>query len=122
MQLAAAEAAHGIVHTFEGFLTSQLAAGRLELVLEDWSERFLGPFLYYASRHQMPHGLRAFVDFIKYQWRVCIPIKATAREPNKQAGYISATSDIQQIPSRETQPVHTFGQLRRWPGGHTVSA
>jgi hypothetical protein len=40
---------------------------------------------------------------------VRIPIKATAREPNKQAGYISATSDIQQIPYCETQPVHTFG-------------
>lgn len=65
VQLAAAEAGHGIVHTFEGFLTSQIAAGRLELVLEDWSERFRGPFLYYASRHQMPHGLRSFVDFIK---------------------------------------------------------
>ena len=40
-----------------------------------------------------------------------IPIKATAREPNKQAGYISATSDIQQIPYCETQPVHTFGSI-----------
>ncbi len=38
-----------------------------------------------------------------------IPIKATAREPIKQAGYISATSDTQHSPSCETQPVHTSG-------------
>jgi hypothetical protein len=40
---------------------------------------------------------------------VRIPIKATAREPIKQAGYISATSDILQILTCELQPVHTFG-------------
>lgn len=65
LQLAAAEAGQGIVHAFEGFLEVSIAAGRLEPVLEDWSERFSGPYLYYASRHQMPRALRAFVDFIK---------------------------------------------------------
>ena len=38
-----------------------------------------------------------------------IPIRATARVPIKQAGYISATSDTVQILSCEKQPVHTFG-------------
>jgi hypothetical protein len=33
--------------------------------VEDWSERFSGPYLYYASRHHMPGPLRAFVDFVK---------------------------------------------------------
>lgn len=65
LQLAAAAAGHGIVHVFEGFLEPSLKAGRLVAILEDWSERFPGPFLYYASRHQMPVALRAFVDFIK---------------------------------------------------------
>jgi DNA-binding transcriptional LysR family regulator len=65
LQLAAAEANQGIVHAFEGFLDPSIRAGRLEPILEDWSERFSGPYLYYASRHQMPHALRAFVDFIK---------------------------------------------------------
>ncbi len=37
------------------------------------------------------------------------PIKATARVPIKQAGYISATSGIQKILSCKQQPVHTFG-------------
>ncbi len=65
LQLAAAEANRGIVHAFEGFLNPSIRAGRLEPILEDWSERFSGPYLYYASRHQMPNALRAFVDFIK---------------------------------------------------------
>jgi DNA-binding transcriptional LysR family regulator len=65
LQLAAAEAGQGIVHAFEGFLEASISAGRLEAILEDWSERFSGPCLYYASRHQMPRALRAFVDFIK---------------------------------------------------------
>jgi DNA-binding transcriptional LysR family regulator len=65
LQLSAAEAGQGIVHAFEGFLEASIKAGRLEPVLEDWSERFSGPYLYYASRNQMPTALRAFVDFIK---------------------------------------------------------
>jgi DNA-binding transcriptional LysR family regulator len=65
LQFAAAEAGQGVIHAFEGFLDAAIKAGRLEPVLEDWSERFSGPYLYYASRHQMPRALRAFVDFIK---------------------------------------------------------
>jgi DNA-binding transcriptional LysR family regulator len=37
----------------------------LEEVLEDWSERFPGPFLYYAGRRHLPPPLRAFIDFLK---------------------------------------------------------
>jgi DNA-binding transcriptional LysR family regulator len=65
LMLAAAEAGQGIIHTFEGFLDASIKAGRLEPILEDWSERFPGPYLYYASRHQMPRALRAFVDYVK---------------------------------------------------------
>lgn len=65
LQLAAAEAGQGIVHGFEGYLAAAIETGRLEPLLEDWSERFPGPYLYFASRHQMPRALRAFVDFIK---------------------------------------------------------
>ena len=38
-----------------------------------------------------------------------IPIKATAREPITQAGYISATSAIHAQLTCDQQPVHTFG-------------
>ncbi|MEJ2122837.1 MAG: hypothetical protein P8Z76_19485, partial [Alphaproteobacteria bacterium] len=38
------------------------------------------------------------------------PIKATAREPIKQAGYIFATSTTPCPLTCEMQPVHTLGQ------------
>lgn len=65
LQLAAAQAGLGLIHGFEGFIAPVVSAGKLEFVLEDWSERFPGPFLYYASRRNMPGPLRAFVDFLK---------------------------------------------------------
>jgi DNA-binding transcriptional LysR family regulator len=64
MQIAAAEAGAGVVCTFDGFLAASLASGRLEEVLEDWSDPFEGPYLYFPSRRLMPQGLRRFVDFL----------------------------------------------------------
>jgi DNA-binding transcriptional LysR family regulator len=55
----------GLIHTFEDFLAPALASGALVAVLEEWSPRFPGPFLYYPSRRHMPAPLRAFVDFLK---------------------------------------------------------
>ena len=65
LQISGAIAGLGIITTFEGFLAPALASGALEAVLEDWSQSFSGPFLYYASRRHMPPPLRAFVDYIK---------------------------------------------------------
>lgn len=65
LQVAGAIAGLGIVRTFEGFLVPALKSGALVEVLADWSEHFSGPYLYYASRRQMPGPLRAFVDFVK---------------------------------------------------------
>ncbi len=65
VQIAAAEAGLGIVHAFEGFLQASVAAGRLVPILEDWSERFPGPMLYYPSRRQVPPALKAFLAFIR---------------------------------------------------------
>lgn len=45
-----------------------IADGRLVPVLEDWSQSFPGPFLYYPTRRQPPAALRAFLDFLK-DWR-----------------------------------------------------
>ena len=55
----------GIVHLFEGWLQPYLDSGVLEPVLEPWSQRFTGPYLYYPGRKHLPAPLRAFVDFIK---------------------------------------------------------
>jgi DNA-binding transcriptional LysR family regulator len=65
LQLAAARAGLGIIHSFKGFLQPDLASGTLEAVLEDWSERFSGPFLYFPATRHMPAPLRAFIDHMK---------------------------------------------------------
>ncbi len=65
MELAAAVAGLGIYASFEEFLASAFADGRLVPVLEDWWQNFPGPFLYYAGRRHMPAPLRSFIDFIK---------------------------------------------------------
>lgn len=65
LEISAAIAGLGVIGTFEGFLEPALSSGALEPILEDWSQGFSGPFLYYPSRRHMPAPLRAFVDFIK---------------------------------------------------------
>ena len=55
----------GIGYFPEILVTSHLASGRLVRVLDDWSGHFLGVFLFYPSRRQMPSPLRAFVDFMR---------------------------------------------------------
>jgi len=55
----------GIVYLFEEFLREALDDGRLVPILEDWSQVFDGPYLYYHGRRHMPSPLRAFIDFIK---------------------------------------------------------
>ncbi|APT56026.1 LysR family transcriptional regulator [Roseomonas gilardii] len=57
----------GVVKLFEEYRAPHLASGALVPVLEDWSQRFSGPFLYYPERRHMPAPLRAFVDFLRQQ-------------------------------------------------------
>ena len=57
----------GVVKLFEEYLAPHLASGALVPVLEDWSQCFSGPFLYYPERRHMPAPLRAFVDFLRQQ-------------------------------------------------------
>jgi DNA-binding transcriptional LysR family regulator len=42
-----------------------IARKRLAPLLQDWTPRSVGFFLYYPSRRQMPTALQAFVDFLK---------------------------------------------------------
>lgn len=42
-----------------------IAAGRLETVLEDWCQPYPGAHLYHPSRRQMPPALRTLIDFLK---------------------------------------------------------
>ncbi|AWJ91121.1 LysR family transcriptional regulator (plasmid) [Azospirillum baldaniorum] len=68
IQLRAALDGLGFLMTFDEYVREHIAAGRLVAVLEDWSQSFPGPFLYYPSRRQPPASLRAFLDFLK-DWR-----------------------------------------------------
>ncbi len=65
LELASCLAGVGLIATFEDFVAGDLAAGRLESVLDEWLPPFTGPLLYYPSRRHMPAPLRAFVDFMK---------------------------------------------------------
>jgi DNA-binding transcriptional LysR family regulator len=57
----------GIVCIFEDWLAPHFASGALEPVLEEWWEKFDGPYLYYPGRRLVPAPLRAFIDFVKAQ-------------------------------------------------------
>jgi DNA-binding transcriptional LysR family regulator len=61
----AAMAGTGIVPSFADWLRPHFESGALEPVLEQWWQRFPGPFLYYPGRRLLPAPPRAFVDFIK---------------------------------------------------------
>ena len=46
-------------------VAEDIAAGRLEPVLEDWCQPFPGAFLYHTGGRQVSPPLRALVDFLK---------------------------------------------------------
>lgn len=59
----------GFLQTFDGAAAPHLASGRLVTVLDDWSEPFPGPLLYYPSRRHPPSALKAFIDFVQARRR-----------------------------------------------------
>ncbi|MBB4196040.1 DNA-binding transcriptional LysR family regulator [Rhizobium aethiopicum] len=56
----------GLAYLFDMRVHTELSAGRLVRVLEDWCAPYPGPFVYYPSRRQMRPALRAFIDFFRY--------------------------------------------------------
>jgi DNA-binding transcriptional LysR family regulator len=55
----------GLAYAFDLDVEKLVAAGKLRRVLEEYSPRFPGFYLYYPSRRQMPTKLRAFVELAK---------------------------------------------------------
>jgi DNA-binding transcriptional LysR family regulator len=55
----------GLAYLLYDYIASDVASGRLVPVLEDWSPRLSGFFLYHPSRRQVTSPLRALIDFLK---------------------------------------------------------
>lgn len=55
----------GLAQVFEAAAAEDLAAGRLQRVLDAWQPPFPGFHLYYPSREQLAPKLRVFVDFMR---------------------------------------------------------
>lgn len=64
----AALAGAGLAFVMEAQVVTDIAAGRLVRVLDEWCPRFPGFYLYYPDRRLMRPALRAFVDFAR-AWR-----------------------------------------------------
>lgn len=63
--LEAARQGAGLAHLSEWSVESDIVAGKLVRVLEDWTPLLPGLCLYYPSRRHMPASLRAFIALIR---------------------------------------------------------
>lgn len=64
-RLAMVEAGVGLAHVVELEVAEQLERGTLRLVLDEYSPRVPGVFLYYPSRRQASPAFRAFIDMVR---------------------------------------------------------
>ena len=55
----------GLAYLLFDYVALDIAKGRLVPLLEDWSPRLSGFYLYYSSRRQVTAPLRALIDFLK---------------------------------------------------------
>lgn len=65
LALAVVRSGGGVGLHMEKDVAEDITAGRLEQVLGDWCQPFLGACLYHPSRRQVPPALRAFINFLK---------------------------------------------------------
>lgn len=65
--LDAAVSGFGIAYVPDSLVKAQLASGRLEQVLDDWSPPFDGYFLYYPSRRQNLLAFQIVVNALRYR-------------------------------------------------------
>ncbi|WP_422509091.1 LysR family transcriptional regulator [Stenotrophomonas sp. GZD-301] len=61
----AVRAGLGMGQAFEAVVAGDVAAGRLQAVLQDWQPPFAGFHLYYPAREQMAPKLRVFIDHLR---------------------------------------------------------
>lgn len=61
----AAIAGYGVAYVPEDIVAKHIAAGRLQVVLDEWSPKFAGYYLYYPSRRQNSPAFKAVVDALR---------------------------------------------------------
>jgi len=54
-----------LIYAAEPAVAADVAAGKLEEVLSDWSSMGEEFYIYYSSRRQLPHGLRLLIELIR---------------------------------------------------------
>ena len=59
----------GLAYLLYDYVASEIATGRLVPLLEEWSPRLSGFFLYHSSRRQMTGPLQAMIAFLKAEAR-----------------------------------------------------
>jgi len=63
----AAIAGYGIAYVPEDIAAEHIAAGRLQLVLDDWSPKFAGYYLYYPSSRQNAPAFKVIADALRHR-------------------------------------------------------
>jgi DNA-binding transcriptional LysR family regulator len=61
----AALAGYGVAYVPEDIVAAHIAAGRLQLILDDWSPKFAGYYLYYPSSRQNSPAFKIVVDALR---------------------------------------------------------
>jgi DNA-binding transcriptional LysR family regulator len=65
-QIDAAMKGYGIAYVPEDLVEAHIAEGRLQAVLDNWSEPFTGYHLYYPSRRQMSPAMKVIIDALRH--------------------------------------------------------
>jgi DNA-binding transcriptional LysR family regulator len=63
----AAIAGYGIAYVPEDLVAEHITAGRLQLILDDWSPKFAGYYLYYPSSRQNSPAFKVIVNALRDQ-------------------------------------------------------
>jgi DNA-binding transcriptional LysR family regulator len=63
----AAISGYGIAYVPDNLVNDDIAAGRLQLVLDDWSPPFAGYHLYYPSRRQVSPAMSVIIDALRHR-------------------------------------------------------
>jgi DNA-binding transcriptional LysR family regulator len=77
LMLEAALAGAGLAYIGEPSAAEHIAAGRLEVVLGDWTPPYPGLSLYFAGRRHIPARLRAMIELIREQKHTIGRLQAT---------------------------------------------